>query len=114
MRRTTSRSVHRPFLSLFFCLALAVNLLAPFASASPLFVEICSGHETRLVLADDAPDVASCETCMVCCVGLSAPDTHAVFEPTACAIASGDTASHPRPGGASILPNARAPPFPTV
>ena len=68
------RVSRRPFLSLFLCLALAVNLLVPFASASPLFVEICSGHRTILVPAQDAPDPGACETCMQCCVGLAPPD----------------------------------------
>ena len=104
----------RPLLSLFFCLALAVNLLAPFASASPLFIEICSGHETRLVLADDAPESTPCETCTVCCTSLLAPETWAATGLYTSAMASGEAASYPQTTAASPRPKARAPPFPTV
>jgi len=68
------RTAHRPFLSLLLCLALAVNLLAPFASASPMFVEICSGHRMVLVPVDEGGADVSCEACTVCCVGIAPPD----------------------------------------
>jgi len=62
-------------------MALAVNLLVPFASASPLFVEICAGHETILIPAPDAPETGVCETCVVGCLSLAPPDDRSVSAP---------------------------------
>lgn len=67
-------SARRPFLSLFLCLTLAVNLVASYTNASPLFVEICSGHRTILIPAEGAPDPSVCDTCLVCCLGFTPPD----------------------------------------
>ena len=99
----------RPFLSLFFCLALAVNLLAPFAFASPLFVEICSGHEV-LVLAEDAPDPGYCETCTVCCTTLPPPRPWVAGALDVRVIVPGTTPQTYHSAPSFIRPKARAPP----
>jgi len=104
------RAAHRPILSLFLCLALAVNLLAPLASASPLFVEICSGHRTILVPAQDAPDPPSCETCMVCCASIMPPHDWSSTPRVTCRVISRAVTD---PASGHTLPmraNARAPP----
>jgi hypothetical protein len=67
-------TTRRPFLSLFFCLALAVNLLAPFASATPLFTEICIGHGIVLVPSENAPEPEICEMCPVSCATALTPE----------------------------------------
>ncbi len=104
----------KPFLSLFFCLALAVNLLAPFASASPLFVEICSGHETRLVLVGDASDPVGCEICTVCCTSMLASGAWATPTLNDRVVICHDSVSHGQTTASLTHPKARAPPVPTV
>ena len=109
MRRATLRA--RPHLSLFLCLILAVNLVVTAASASPLFVEICSGHRTILMPVPDAPDETACETCVFCCVVAVPPENRAALVPGISLIAHGVTA---QPGLRSMVlsrPKARAPPL---
>ena len=108
------RSTNRPVLSFLLCLALAVNLLAPFASASPMFVEICSGHRTMLVPVEDAQAPVSCEVCLVCCASVAPPDAWplALLSERAVAHSAAVTA----PPSIAFLPRrtARAPPLPSA
>jgi len=108
------RFANRPFLSLLLCLALAVNLLAPFASASPMFVEICSGHRTMLVPVDDAQTPVSCDACLVCCAGVAPPDAWPLALLAERSMAHAVAA--PAPPSIAILPRrtARAPPLPSA
>jgi len=66
-------AARRPFLSLLLCFSLAVNLLVPLASATGLFVEICSGHRTILIPASGALEPEVCEICLACCTPCITP-----------------------------------------
>ncbi len=103
--------MRRPFLSLFFCLALAVNLLAPFVSAHPLFIQICTGHGIVLVASEDTPDEPGpCEMCPVACATALTPEgwTHHHTDPRRIRYEAGQGLSV----GTPTLPaeHARAPP----
>lgn len=108
------RRLRRSVLSLFLCMALAVNLLVPFASASPLFVEICAGHETVLVPVPDAPDTGSCETCMVGCIGFASPEARPVPVPVTRAVSQVFESPARYRLHTILRRNARAPPLPSV
>jgi len=91
-------------------MALAVNLLVPFASASPLFVEICAGHETLLIPAPDAPETGVCETCMVGCLSLAPPGDRPVSAPGMRAISHRAEVPAWSRAHTILRRNARAPP----
>jgi hypothetical protein len=64
-----------PFAKLLLTLALAVNLLVPFAHSSPLFKQVCVGADVILVPSEEGNERDGCDFCLVtCAAGLIAPE----------------------------------------